>query len=599
MRNLGIKLLFIASFYSAIPATSLAQSYSTGLEFLPADKYQSIPLAPTPQIDYLPESQDLSPKFPAPGSQGSIGTCVGWTLAYLKSYQEGLERSWDFTQNHQRISPSYIYNSIRSSNMCDGAYIADGLNLLIQEGASTEDLMPISTSNCQLTPPPAAKKDASQYRIATWTRINYLNINEVKTYIALGIPVVIGYQSTPTFQSYRGGVYKSVSTDHASGHAMLVVGYDDSRQAVKVLNSWGSDWGEQGFGWIDYSVFSHKTREAYVSQDITYDPKSDLIRKNDRRFVVSGKPYGPSLSGLQLGMTENEFLSWAEGKGIKLNKSENTTMSFWISSKKSFEQLNATRYDFKAPENSHANSFHSPSYDVHIDHDYKNVIEISIQLFSDTSMQFESFWDVFRKEKKGIAYKTDIPTGTFRNSISKAINYTRVSSLTSASEYGILPEAEYSSAGIPKSIKSQLEEVKPIEPLHNESALQCRKLLSAWVGETNQEKYWSPATETHFSIAQESGKGYGTPVKLHNSISQNNTNEQAEFTFSTKMSTSIDFRIWGPHQTKKVPKHVSVKNNSYFVEPPTRALSVCRLKAQSRLKISDSEQPTKENVLGF
>lgn len=49
---------------------------------------------------------------------------------------------------------------------------------------------------------------------------------------------------------------------------MAVVGYDDAKSAMLVINSWGSDWGDHGYGWIGYETFSRMVKEAYVVQDI-------------------------------------------------------------------------------------------------------------------------------------------------------------------------------------------------------------------------------------------------------------------------------------------------------------------------------------------
>ncbi len=36
---------------------------------------------------------------------------------------------------------------------------------------------------------------------------------------------------------------------------MVVIGYNDTKNAFKVMNSWGTKWGDNGFAWIDYANF--------------------------------------------------------------------------------------------------------------------------------------------------------------------------------------------------------------------------------------------------------------------------------------------------------------------------------------------------------
>jgi C1A family cysteine protease len=55
------------------------------------------------------------------------------------------------------------------------------------------------------------------------------------------------------FKHYKSGVYSYVSGKKLGGHAILLVGYDDKEQCFIVKNSWGPDWGENGFFRIAYS----------------------------------------------------------------------------------------------------------------------------------------------------------------------------------------------------------------------------------------------------------------------------------------------------------------------------------------------------------
>ena len=49
------------------------------------------------------------------------------------------------------------------------------------------------------------------------------------------------------------------------GHAMCVIGYDDRLEggAFQIMNSWGSDWGQNGIAWVRYGDFKEFVREAY------------------------------------------------------------------------------------------------------------------------------------------------------------------------------------------------------------------------------------------------------------------------------------------------------------------------------------------------
>lgn len=55
------------------------------------------------------------------------------------------------------------------------------------------------------------------------------------------------------FSKYGGGVYSYTSGNYTGwNHFVLIVGWDDSEGALKCKNSWGTEWGEDGFFRISY-----------------------------------------------------------------------------------------------------------------------------------------------------------------------------------------------------------------------------------------------------------------------------------------------------------------------------------------------------------
>jgi C1A family cysteine protease len=45
---------------------------------------------------------------------------------------------------------------------------------------------------------------------------------------------------------------------------VAICGYDDTKHAVKIMNSWGTAWGENGFTWIDYDFLPSLNASVYV-----------------------------------------------------------------------------------------------------------------------------------------------------------------------------------------------------------------------------------------------------------------------------------------------------------------------------------------------
>ena len=89
----------------------------------------------------------------------------------------------------------------------------------------------------------------------------------VKKYLAAGIPAMFGFYGFPSFSSGNtpGGIPYPCPGEQAQwGHAIVAVGYDDSVKitnkeckktttgALLIRNSWGTSWGDKGYGWLPY-----------------------------------------------------------------------------------------------------------------------------------------------------------------------------------------------------------------------------------------------------------------------------------------------------------------------------------------------------------
>ena len=256
-----------------------SEDLGLGLKRMDVQAYQSAHILRADPVA-LPASVDLSVDAPLPRSQGLQGSCVGWAVAFaVKTYHERIERGWPLTDERHVMSPAYVYNQIRVPG--GGSFFVDAFNVLIEQGVSSWALMPYDPSDNRSQPSAAARAEAADYKIADWGAVQRTThavfVQEVKRHLAAGDPVLIGVPVYPDFHSLSESnpVYDDASGAVSGAHAIVIVGYDDARSAFKIINSWGTDWGIGGYGWIDYDASDSLIWEAYVLEDVVASPADE------------------------------------------------------------------------------------------------------------------------------------------------------------------------------------------------------------------------------------------------------------------------------------------------------------------------------------
>lgn len=111
---------------------------------------------------------------------------------------------------------------------------------------------------CNMYPPIYEEdlKQAAKVRPTNIYRIE--NLMDIKSALASGMPVVIGMMAPASFADCRTYLWTPTLADNIAnsyGHAMTIIGYNDNVYggSFEVMNSWGEDWGINGYVWIRYS----------------------------------------------------------------------------------------------------------------------------------------------------------------------------------------------------------------------------------------------------------------------------------------------------------------------------------------------------------
>ena len=76
-------------------------------------------------------------------------------------------------------------------------------------------------------------------------------VEQLKTALVKHGPIVAGIYYDRCLANYRGGVFNE-QNNNSINHVVVLIGWDDDKMAWLIKNSWGTEWGENGFGWIKY-----------------------------------------------------------------------------------------------------------------------------------------------------------------------------------------------------------------------------------------------------------------------------------------------------------------------------------------------------------
>jgi C1A family cysteine protease len=214
----------------------------------------------------LPAMVDLSNELPTPGNQGSQESCVAWATAYdYKSFQERTVQHWsDSTPNHQ-FSPAYVYNQI-DGGKDDGSNFGTAFNLLVSQGCATLTEMPYNDKDYTTQPNEKQKQEAAHYKSVSWACLEAGNVEQMKTHLAAGDVIVVCIPVYHDFDDLNANnpIYDTITGNSRGNHAICFVGYDDSKQAFKLINSWGTGWGLGGYGYMSYNLVEQLKTQGFV-----------------------------------------------------------------------------------------------------------------------------------------------------------------------------------------------------------------------------------------------------------------------------------------------------------------------------------------------
>lgn len=205
---------------------------------------------------------DLSAGFPPVFDQGQLGSCTANAL--LGAYEFEMAKQKEVVVNLSRL---FLYYQERlkegTVNEDAGAAIEDGVWVLQKgPGVCNENLWPYKIEKFATPPSASANADAKNHKVVSAQRLAG-TLLELKQVLVNGDPIVFGIEVYESFQSPltdSTGVIpmpNPVVETLEGGHAIVLVGFDDTKQRFKFRNSWGTGWGDKGYGYIPYAYVTN------------------------------------------------------------------------------------------------------------------------------------------------------------------------------------------------------------------------------------------------------------------------------------------------------------------------------------------------------
>ncbi|MBL7814658.1 MAG: hypothetical protein JNL70_06600 [Saprospiraceae bacterium] len=200
--------------------------------------------------------------------QKSCGSC--WSFGAVGTYEANYLKTNGGNAASLNLSEQQAL-CCSGGGSCSGGFAYKVFDWMVDNNKSlaTESTYPYTAANASCTTTSATNYGATEWGVVDPSGdINKIaSVAEIKKAICEYGAVSASVNVTSSFQNYAGGTYFGTASNYnnpETNHAIVLVGWDDTKGAWLLKNSWGTDWGEDGYMWIKYNSNNVGRRAAWV-----------------------------------------------------------------------------------------------------------------------------------------------------------------------------------------------------------------------------------------------------------------------------------------------------------------------------------------------
>lgn len=212
-----------------------------------------------PPVEALPHTTDLRPHCPPIFDQGQLGSCTANAIVGALLFDQIKQG-----ENPTMLSRLMLYYNERlqegTTDSDAGAAIRDGIKSALADGVCPETEWPYDISQFATRPPAQCYVDAKKFEAVQYAALTQVIWN-MRHCLSAGFPFVFGFTCYESLESdatsQTGDIPMPGPAEQViGGHAIVAVGYDDSKNHFIIRNSWGTGWGQSGYGTIPYAYLA-------------------------------------------------------------------------------------------------------------------------------------------------------------------------------------------------------------------------------------------------------------------------------------------------------------------------------------------------------